>query len=131
VGQVTVQQPAAGSVVTSAHDTRNTVQDATVRELKDNVARLSRQNDELNKEVGRLHLLEEQCRGASTQPPAAVAQPPAPAKVSPAGQSPPSRPPPKCYYCGGIGHIVRNCEKKISTSETTESAEMTIGITMT
>jgi len=31
----------------------------SVKELKDNMAKLSRQNDELSKEVGRLRLLEE------------------------------------------------------------------------
>jgi len=29
-------------------------------------------------------------------------------RASPAGQSSSSRPPPKCYYCGGIGHLARD-----------------------
>ena len=91
---------------------QSTVQDSAVKELKDNMARLSRQNDELSEEVGRLRLLEEQRKGASAQPPAVSVEEPAPPRASPAEQSPPSRQPPKCYYCGGIGHLVRDCEKK-------------------
>ena len=112
--QVTVEQPAARSAVTSVSGPRpqSTVQDSTVKELKDNMTRLSRQNDELSKEVGRLRLLEEQRKGASAQPPAVSVEATAPLRASTAEQSPPSRPPPKCYYCGGIGHIVKDCEKK-------------------
>jgi len=76
------------------------------------MARLSRQNDELSKEIGCLRLLEEQHKGASTQPRAVPVETPAPPRASPAEQSPPSRPPPKCYYCGNIGNLVRDCEKK-------------------
>jgi len=107
------------------------IQDPTVTELKDNVARLSRQNDELNKEVGRLRLLEEQHKGASTQLLAAVAEPPTPAKVSPAGQSPPSHPPPSAITVEASDTSLEIARRRtISASETTESAEM-IGITTT
>jgi len=114
VEQVTVDQPAARPAVTSVSGSQpqSTVQDSTVRELKDNMARLSRQNDELSKEVGRLRLLEEQRKGANTQPPAVPIEAPTPPRASPAEQSPPSRPLPKCYYCRSIGHIVRDGEKK-------------------
>ena len=114
VEQVTVEQPAARSAVTSVPgpETQSTIRDSAVRELNDNMARLSRQNDELSKEVGRLRLLEEQRKGASAQPPAVSVEATAPRRASPAEQSPPSRPPPKCYYCGGIGHIVKDLGKK-------------------
>jgi len=112
VGQVTVQHPASGPTVTSVSDTRSAVQDPVVRELKDNMARLSHQNDELSKEVGRLRLLEEQRKGASTQLPAVPVEVPASVKALPSEQPPPSRPPPKCYFCGGMGHFVKDCEKK-------------------
>jgi len=114
VEQIAVGQPAARPAVTSVSgpQPQSAVQDSTVKELTDNMARLSRQNDELNKEVGRLRLLEEQHKGASAQPPGVSVETSAPPRASPAEQSPPSRPPPKCYYCGGIGHIVRDCEKK-------------------
>jgi len=114
VEQVTVEQPAARSAVTSVSGAQpqSTVQDSTAKELKDNMARLSRQNDELSTEVGRFRLLEEQRKGASAQPLAVSAEAPAPPRASPAEQSPPSRQPPKCYYCGGIGHLVRDCAKK-------------------
>jgi len=96
------------------------------------MARLSRQNDELSKEVGRLQLLEEQRKGASAQPPAVSVEAPAPPRASPAEQSPPSRPPPKCYHCGGIGHMVKDCEKKrISTPGAAELAELTIRMSAT
>ena len=79
VEQVTVEQPAARSAVTSASgpQPQSTVQDSTVKELKDNMARLSCQNDELSKEVGRLRLQEEQRKGASAQPPAVPVETPA------------------------------------------------------
>jgi len=82
--KVTVEQPAARSAVTSVSgpQPQSTVQDSNVRDLKDNMARLPRQNDELSREVGRLRLLEEQRKGASPQPHAASVEAPAPPKAS-------------------------------------------------
>ena len=85
VEQVTVLT--ARSAVTSASgpQPQSTVQDSTVKELKDNMARLSCQNDELSKEVGRLRLQEEQRKGASAQLPAVPVETPASHRASPAG----------------------------------------------
>ena len=83
--------------------------DTTVKEFKEVVAQLTRRNDELSKEVGRIRLLEEQRKEASTTPvtPASTASP------STSDSSPrAARGPPKCYYCGGLGHFIRDCEKK-------------------
>ena len=76
------------------------------------MAKLSRQTDELSKEMGLLRLLEEQRKGASTQSTAVPVAVPAPGNASPIEQPPTGRPPPKCYYCGDIGHFIKDCEKK-------------------
>jgi len=90
---------------TTAHDT-------TVRELKDAMAKLLSQNDELSKEMGRLRLLEEQRKEASTQSTAVAVAVSAPGNAPPMEQPPTSRPPPKYYYCRDIGHFIKDCEKK-------------------
>jgi len=81
--QVTVEQPAARPAVMSVSGAQpqSTVQDSTVKELKYNMARLSSKNDELSKEIGRLRLLEEQRKGASTQLPAVSVDTHAPPRV--------------------------------------------------
>jgi len=95
-----------------ASDAQTTAHDTTVRELKDTMAKLSRQNDELSKEMGRLRLLEEQRKEASTQSTAVPVAVPARGNASPIEQPPTRRPLPKCYYCGDIGHFIKDCEKQ-------------------
>ena len=108
VEQVTTQQPAA-TPRTATEDRNVSTSDTTVKELKEVVAQLTRRNDELSKEVGRIRLLEEQRKEASTMPvtPTCMA-PPSTSDSSPRS----ARVPPKCYYCGGLGHFIRDCEKR-------------------
>jgi len=110
VGQATTKQPVLRPAVTS--DAQTTAHDTTVRELKDTMAKLSRQNDELSKEMGQFRLSEEQCKEASTQSTAVPAAVPAPGNALPMEQPPTGPPPPKCYYCRNIGHFIKDCEKK-------------------
>jgi len=110
VGQATTQQPVLRPAVTS--DAQTTAHDTMVRELKDAMAKLSRQYDELRKEMGQLRLLEEQRKGANTQSTAVPVAVPAPGNASHIEQPPTGRTPPKCYYCGDIGHFIKDCEKK-------------------
>lgn len=86
---------------------------AAVNDLKEAMVKLSRQNDELSKEVGRLRLLEEQRRDASARPNTAQATAPDLAN-SPALPLATARPTPKCYFCGEPGHFIRNCKKRKS-----------------
>ena len=67
VGQATTQQPAVRPAEIPVPEAQSTVQDSAVSEVKDTMAKLSRQNDELSKKVKRLRVLEEQRNGASSQ----------------------------------------------------------------
>ena len=113
VEQAADYQSTARPVATSVPEAQKTVDDTIAKDLKDAMAKLSRQNDELSKEVGRLRLLEEQCKEASTLSTTVPAAVSLPVEVEPTVQAAsPSRSSLKCYYCRGLGHFARDCLKK-------------------
>jgi len=82
------------------------VPDPTVEELKRTVS-------DLSKEVGRLRLLQEQREKRSKEAdvvaaPAPPEQPTAPAMARPSSLQQAR----KCYFCGGLGHFIRDCAER-------------------
>ena len=77
----------------------------SVEELRQTMARLVRQNEELSKEVGRFRLLEEQ-RAKPIAPSSATPQP------AIAKSSSPPRSPRKCFNCDLPGHIAKECPQE-------------------
>jgi len=102
-------------------------------EMREMVVRLSRQNDELAKELGRLRLLEEQRAKADVVPPVAHSSSlltTAPTTTPVTGRSDPGRPSYRCYYCGKLGHYAKNCRKKMA-DERQEETQKAAGATTT
>jgi len=112
VERATTHQSTARPEVATAPDVRNAItNDATIKELKDAMAKLSRNNDELSKEVGRLRLLEERRKEAgesSNGPPPAATQ----SSNAASPEQPVGRPPRRCFHCQGVGHFIRDCEQR-------------------
>ena len=102
-------------------------------ELRETVMRLSRQNDELAKELGRLRLLEEQRAKADVVPPVTHSSSPpttAPTTTPVTGRSDPGRPSYRCYYCGKAGHYAKECRKKMA-DDRQEETQRAAGATTT
>ena len=113
VEQAATYQSTARPVATSVPEAQETVDGTTAKDLKDAMGKLSLQNDELSKEVGRLRLLEERRKEASTLSTSVPATTSPPVDVQPTLQvASPGRPSLKCYYCGGLGRFARDCLKK-------------------
>jgi len=89
---------------------------------------LSRQNDELAKELGRLRLLEEQRAKADVVPPSSTLPATAPTTTPVTGRSDPGRPSYRCYYFGNLGHYAKNCRKKMA-DDRWEETQKTAGAT--
>jgi len=116
----------------TSEDRANSDEKQSSDELRETVMRLSRQNDELAKELGRLRLLQEQRAKADVVPPVTPSTLPttAPTPTPVTGQSDPGRPLYRCYYCGKLGHYAKNSRKRMA-DERQEETQKAAGATTT